>query len=417
MDQFLFIRVLSRALIMLTSICFFYQIVYLVLPLIPKRRRPEGAKLHRYAILIAARNEEKVLPHLLSSIQAQDYPRELITVYVVADNCTDGTAQTARDHGAKVFTRFNRQKIGKGYALNYLLERIAATDGLDDFDCFLVFDADNLLQNDYITQINRTVSDGYEAFCGYRNTKNFGDNWLTAGYGLWYLHESTHLNRSRMRIGSCCAVSGTGFGFTRQLLERMGGWGFFTLTEDLEFNAWCATSGVKIGYCHDAILYDEQPLTFPQSWRQRTRWAQGGIQVSMRYVGAMLRGIFTGGWVSYASFETTTLSLWGFALATLSGALALLLTLLDGGLAGLLRGLMTAFFWSYVSIFAMGSLTLAMEWKRIRATGRQKLCYLFTFPFFMMTFLPITLAAPFQKFHWSPITHTVAITTDSLQRR
>lgn len=271
MTVYTILKGLSLFLVTLTTICYLYQIVYLIVPFFEKRRKHKPVRLHRFAILIAARNEEAVLPHLLESIRNQGYPAELLDTYVVADNCTDRTAEVARAHGAQVFQRFNKQQVGKGYALNFLLQQIDGNVGLDQYDAFLVFDADNLLEPDYVSQINQTCSDGYEAFCGYRNTKNFGGNWLSAGYGIWYLHDSTHLNRSRMMLGTTCAVTGTGFGFTRALLERCGGWHFFTLTEDIEFNTWCATHGVRIGYCHDAILYDEQPESFRQSWRQRTR--------------------------------------------------------------------------------------------------------------------------------------------------
>ena len=118
------LRAASYFLIGLTTVCYFYQIVYLVLPLLKKQKPLKWEKYHRYAILIAARNEEAVLPHLLDSIHAQDYPAELIDIFVVADNCTDRTAEVARHHGAKVFTRFNKEKIGKGYALHFLLEWI-----------------------------------------------------------------------------------------------------------------------------------------------------------------------------------------------------------------------------------------------------------------------------------------------------
>lgn len=275
MNLYTVLRSISAVLMVLTSVCYLYQIVYLILPLIKKQRPHRSEKRHRYAILIAARNEEAVLPHLLDSIRAQDYPAELITTYVVADNCIDRTVEVARAGGARVYARYNRKEVGKGYALNFLLEQIEKNDGLDSYDAFLIFDADNLLLPDYVTQINKICSDGYEAFCGYRNSKNFGTNWISQGYGLWYLHDSCHLNQSRMLIGTTCAVNGTGFGFTRRLLERMGGWKFFTLTEDIEFNTWCATQGVRIGYCRDAVVFDEQPEKFSQSWRQRTRWTHG----------------------------------------------------------------------------------------------------------------------------------------------
>lgn len=417
MDWLAFMRTLSLVLFILTAVCYFYQILYLFLPLVLKRKPLKSGKLHRYAILIAARNEEKVLPLLLDSIRKQDYPQELLSVYVVADNCTDNTARVAQEYGAWVFSRFDSEKIGKGYALDYLLSQIDATDGLDSYDCFLIFDADNLLQSDYVSQINKVRCAGYEAFCGYRNTKNFGSNWISSGYGLWYIHESTHLNRSRMSIGTGCAVSGTGFGFTRQVLKQTGGWKFFTLTEDLEFGAWCASHGIRIGYCHDAVLYDEQPLTFCQSWRQRTRWAQGGIQVSFRYIRQLLKGIFTGGsWITYTCFEITTLSLWGFILGCLCAVVSTVSVGLHSGLSEVLCLLLWGIPTSYISTMIMGALTLAMEWKRIKATRGEKLRSIFTFPFFMMTWLPITLAAPFQKFRWEPIYHTVAVSADSLSK-
>lgn len=409
-----FLEMLSAVLALLTTICFAYQFFYLFLPLLGKRKLTKKPELRRYAVLIAARNEEKVLPHLLDSIREQDYPAELITTFVIADNCTDRTADVAAEHGATVFTRSNKSQVGKGYALNYLLDKIRQNFGWDAFDAFLIFDADNLLSRDYIRQINALPSNGYEAFCGYRNTKNFGANWISSSYALWYLHESTHMNRSRMLLGVGCAVNGTGFGFARSLLERLGGWNFFTLTEDIEFNNWCACNGVKIGYCHEAVLFDEQPLTFRQSWNQRIRWAQGGIQVSFKYVGRILKGLFKGGWSSYSCYELFSLSLWGFGIATLTGCLSVLLSVMYGQGAGLLNAAVFGFGGGYLSMFFMGAWTMMLEYQQVRATQKQKIGALFTFPLFMMTFVLTTVAAMFRKFEWTPIEHTVAISVEEL---
>ena len=219
-----------------------------------------------------------------------------------------------------------------------------------------------------------------------------------------------------MGIGTCCTVSGTGFGFSRDVLRRTGGWKFFTLTEDLEFSAWCATNGVKIGYCHNAVLYDEQPTTFLQSWRQRTRWAQGGIQMSLRYILRLLKGILTGkGWIRYSCFETTTLSLFGFLFSFICMLLNLVYLWLAFGTTVFATSLCIGLPLSYIGTLVIGLLTLLPEWKRIRATAWEKIRGTLTFPFFMMTWLPITLAAPFQKFGWAPIYHTVAISAESLQ--
>ena len=404
---------ISSVLILLTSICYFYQIIYLILPLFPGKFHAPVEKNHRYAILIAARNEEAVLPHLLDSIAAQDYPGAIRT-FVVADNCTDRTAPLAEAHGATVFQRFSKTRIGKGYALNFLLERIDETEGLDNFDAFLIFDADNLLDRSYVRQMNRVVSMGYDAFCGYRNAKNFGDNWLSAGYGLWYLHDSTHCNRSRMALGTPCAVNGTGFGFTRELLNRMGGWNFFTLTEDIEFTTWCATRSVRVGYCHDAVLYDEQPTSLSVSIRQRTRWVQGGLQVSVKYAGDLLRGLFRGGRTAYASFETATLSLWGYGMGALSLGTALAAAFLAGKWLGLFQAIFASLSGAYISFFLIGALTLLTECRRIRCGWKGKLLGLLGFPLFMLSYAPIAVLALFKKFQWQPIEHKAAISAAEL---
>lgn len=396
----------------LLTVCFFYQIVYLFLPIIFRKKPKSNGKQHRFAILIAARNEEAVIPHLLDSIAAQDYPAELVTTYVIADNCTDKTALVSSQHGARVYERFNKKQVGKGYALDYLLDRIDADAGLDSYDAFLVFDADNLLLPNYLTEMNKTVGEGYAAFSGYRNSKNFGDSWVSAGQAMWYLHDSVHLNKSRYILNVGCAVNGTGFGFTRELLREMGGWKFFTLTEDLEFSLWCATRGHKIGYCHDAILYDEQPTTFRQSWKQRTRWSQGGIQIAFRYTGDLFRGWFQGGWASWSSFETTTLSLWGVSLMFLSGVMTLILSLVSTDILTTLQTLLFGLVTSYVSFAGIGLLTLLTEWKRIQATTLQKFLGALSFPLYMITWLPISALAGFRKFQWTPIEHTVAVSAD-----
>lgn len=409
------LNTVSMALLVLLSACFFYQIVYLFVPLIMREREHAPAKQNHYAILIAARNEEAVLPYLLDSIRAQDYPHALVTTYVVADNCTDRTADVAAAKGAIVYRRFDTEHVGKGYALDYLLQRIEAAGALSQYDAFLVFDADNLLQPDYVTNINRVCSDGYDAFCGFRNSKNYAKNWISAGSALWYLHDSTHLNASRMRLGAMCAVTGTGFGFTRQLLQRCGGWKFFTLTEDIEFNSFCAANGVRIGYASGAVVYDEQPETLRQSWRQRERWVQGGVQVSLRYGARLARGLGRKK-TAWACFETLTLGLWGVLLSVISFGVSACYLLLSGGVQGTIPVLAASAAQAYCSLFAMGLLTTVACWKKINATTAQKIGYLFTFPLFLFTYAPIAACALVKKRQWKPIAHSVALPVSAMKQ-
>lgn len=170
-----------------------YQILYIPIALIIRKKAGEAKETNSYAVLICARNEENVISDLISSIKNQTYNQELIKIFVMADNCTDGTAAICRALGAVVYERQSTEKVGKGYALEALLEGIAA-DYPDGFDGYFVFDADNVLDKSYISEMNKVFCSGYDIVTGYRNSKNYGDNMISAGYALSFLREGRFLN-------------------------------------------------------------------------------------------------------------------------------------------------------------------------------------------------------------------------------
>ena len=142
--------------------------------------------------------------------------------------------------------------------------------------------------------MNATFSQGYDVLTSYRNSKNFGSSWVSACYSIWFLRESRFLNYPRMLLRTNCAISGTGFLVSSRIIEENGGWPYFLLTEDIEFSVCCALRGWRIGYCDEAMVYDEQPVSMRQSWRQRMRWSKGFYQVNARYALKLLGGCFTG---------------------------------------------------------------------------------------------------------------------------
>ena len=408
------LNVISRLISLLFVLCYGYQFAYLVIALIFRRRKDRrekaiSLKKNRYAVLVCARNEEEVIGDLVRSIGDQTYPSELTDVYVMADNCTDGTAATAEGAGATVFERHDRCKVGKGYALDALLGKIRETEPAG-YDGYFVFDADNVLAEDYIEQMDRTFSQGYDIVTGYRNSKNYGSNWISAGYGLWFIRESVFLNFPRYLAGSSCTVSGTGFMFSRQVAEEMDGWPYHTLTEDLEFSSDQITRGKKIAFCRDAELFDEQPVDLKQSWNQRMRWCRGFLQVFRLYGGRLLEGIADG---SFSCFDCAMSIMPAFVLSVFSGCIDLAAGI-TGMLAGediavLLTSVASKLTGSYLLMILIGALTLASEWDRIKTGAYRKILYLFAFPLFMLTYVPIAAASLFVKVEWTPIRHSFSV--------
>ncbi|NLT14770.1 MAG: glycosyltransferase family 2 protein [Clostridiales bacterium] len=390
------------------TVFYLYQFVYLLAPMF-KRSKPEltAAGMHRYGVLISARNEETVITQLIGNIHEQNYPGELVTVFVVADNCTDNTAKAARGAGAVVYERFNKQQIGKGYALDFLLTRIKEDYAKDAFDGFFVFDADNLLDENYISEMNKTFSQGHRIITSYRNSKNYDANWISAGYSLWFLRESQFLNHSRMLLGTSCSVSGTGFLVHRDVIEKNGGWKFFLLTEDIEFSVHSIINGERIAFCKKAILYDEQPTDFKQSWRQRLRWAKGFLQVFRKYGGALAKSIFTN--KSFSSYDMLMIILPALFLTLLSvvcNVIAIIIgSMLSYDVFAALSSLIQTSVNGYLLLFTIGLITLISEWKQIHCKPFYKIVYLFSFPIFEFTYIPIALAALFGKVEWKPIIH------------
>lgn len=267
-----------------------YKNVYKITGIFFTRKFKKAKCNHKYAILVAARNEETVIGNLLDSIKQQDYPSELVTVFVVADNCTDNTARIARENGAICYERFDTEHRTKGYALQFLVENIRRDYGIESFEGYFIFDADNLLKGDYITRMNESFDAGQKIVTSYRNTKNFGDNWISASYGLHWLRTIRNEHRARSLFHLATRIQGTGFLFSHELIKN--GWNYVSLTEDRAFCADAVAQGYQISYNNDAEFYDEQPVDIKIAMRQRIRWAKGHLQAFAETGPKLLKHIF-----------------------------------------------------------------------------------------------------------------------------
>lgn len=263
---------------------------YMLIGLFFTRKFKPAKKQHKYAICIPARNEEAVIGNLISSIHKQDYPQELITIFVVADNCTDNTAKAAREQGAICYERFNDAERTKGFALKYLFERIEEDYGTDSFEGYFIFDSDNLLKKDYISRMNDSFDAGEKIITSYRATKNFTESWIASTYALHWLRSIRYFHRARSFLHLATNIQGTGFLFANEIVKD--GWKYTSLTEDRALTADCVVDGYEISYNDAAIFYDEQPVSIKVALRQRLRWSKGHLLAFAESGWGLFRNIF-----------------------------------------------------------------------------------------------------------------------------
>jgi len=241
-----------------------------------KKFKPEK----KFAIIVAAHNEETVIGEMVDSLNKLDYPKELYDIYVISDNSNDNTTIRAKEKGAIVYERKNKEKRGKGYALEWMFDKIFKMKR--KYDAVIVFDADNLASKNFLNEMNKKLCEGYKVVQGYLDSKNPVDSWITGSYSIAFWSTDRMIQLAKTNLGLSAQLGGTGLCIDVEVLKRLG-WGATCLTEDLEFTCKLILNGYKVGWAHDAIVYDEKPLKLKQSWNQRKRWMQGFADVYSRY--------------------------------------------------------------------------------------------------------------------------------------
>ena len=411
------IIIFNAVISILFTLCYAYQFFYLFVGLLKGEQKFKAVREHKFAAVISARNERDVIGQLISSIKSQNYPKDKLDIFVIADNCTDATAQVAREAGAIVYERFNKVQVGKGYALDWLFKIIDRDHKEAGYEGYMIFDADNILDVNYVAEMNKVFDNGYDILTSYRNSKNFDSNWISAAYSLWFLREARYLNNSRMQLGTSCAISGTGFLVGANVIEENGGWIHHLLTEDIEFTCDSVSKGMKIGYASKAVLYDEQPTKFSQSYTQRLRWAKGFYQVFANYGGKLLKGVLKGSFSCLDMFMTVMPAMLLTLLSVLINVVAIPVAIATDApeTAILVQALIQTLVNFYGLFFILGLLTAITEWDQIHCVWYKKVLYLFTFPVFMLSYVPIAIIALFKKVEWKPIKHSVVRTLDEVR--
>ena len=395
----------------IVGIITFYNFIFLIIGFIIKPKKfPETNNYKKYGILIAARNEELVIGQLIDSILNQDYPKDKIEIFVVADNCSDNTYKLAKSKGVKVYERNNLSKQRKGYALDFLLQNINKDYGIKSFDGYIVFDADNLLDKDFVKEINKAFVINKNAVRGYLNTKNFDTNFITSAYSIHFYRSVVAQHRPRQFLKLGTHINGTGILIASHLLKD--GWKYHSLTEDAELTAHLTSKHIKVEICEQAIFFDEQPDKFKFVFRQRVRWEKGRMLVFFKYFFKMFGSIFR--YFSFTSYDLlVSLIPWGL----FSFIRYILVPIIIGVIFGSLGSLdfWHTFFMSFITLYIglyfydvfLATLVVIKERKNIHASLFQKIKGIITYPWFNIISMYIAFYALIHpKVKWKSITHT-----------
>ncbi len=370
-------------------------------------RKPVDYGFHpartKFAILVAARNEELVIGPLINSLLTQDYPADLYDIWVIPNNCADNTARAAASFGARVLECTVPVK-SKGEVLRFAYNRLRGRR----YDAWLVFDADNVVDSRFLAEMNNARLAGAQAAQGYRDSKNPYDTAVSGCSSIYYWMMDRFHNGGKAGMGVSAMIGGTGFMVTQALLDRLGGWRTETISEDLEITAQTILAGERVAYVPKAVTYDEQPLTWEQSFTQRRRWTSGTLQVAQRCLPALNEFQARRPRLTLFDFETTLL-LPAYQLAALAGLLCTALaaalrgqTLLQALVLGL-AGAAGNIAWAAFSATAAAAVVITMEGKWDRRLWKG-LC---TYWLFLLTWLPITAVSFWKKTTvWEEIRHT-----------
>lgn len=273
---------------MLTAVAYFAFLMpatiaclyYVAFTLAARRTRPHNAApgpARTFAVLIPAHNEQEALPATLRSVLALDYPPEMVRVYVIADNCTDLTADVATETGVMCLVRDDKARRGKGFALEFGLNAVSA----DGPDAVLVLDADCTLDPCALRELDATFATGAEA--AQLTVRSANADVGATGYVAAVGDAVDGLVAAgRDRLGFSVPLRGTGMAFSRSVLTRVP-WVTFSTVEDAEYADRLRAAGVRIRLVPGARVLCAAPPQLSELCRQRRRWRSalftGGLAI------------------------------------------------------------------------------------------------------------------------------------------
>lgn len=367
----------------------------------------DNQKVNYFAILIAARNEEKVIGNLIDSLKKQDYPEDKYKIYVIVNNCTDNTEKVAKDKGASIINSSNNIRT-KGNALE---EAFAYLRNNTEIDGYIIFDADNVVNRDFLKNMNTSINRGYGISQGFRDTKNISDSYVSTSFAILYYMQSIFINKVRYNAGMSSFLNGTGIMIKKDIIDEYG-YHPLTVTEDVEYTMVAAIKGMKIGYTEGAIFYDEQVTSFRESLKQRKRWSYGTIDCIKKYGRELLRGGIKGKNSDCIDVLIFELCLFLQVVASFWGIVILVMTIINFEVSHLIIGFATS-----VIMYIIGVVFRIILLKKMKKSIRDNIWGILLFDWFLMSWVIATIEAIFMRnYSWEPTKHERSIAISEMEK-
>lgn len=371
----------------------------------------ENGNINHFAILIPARNEENTIGNLLESLINLNYPKDKYNIYVIPNNCTDNTREIASKYNVNIIDCKVKTKT-KADVLRYAFSELKENEQID---AYIIFDADNVVDQNFLVYMNQSLNNGYKVAQGFRDAKNPNDNWLSSSYTIFYLYQNIFFNHARKTFDLSASINGTGFMIKKNLIDK-DGFSTKTLTEDVEFTGLCALRKEKIDFVEQAITYDEHPVKFKESWKQRKRWTSGILECMKLYSFKLI--------INY--FKTGNLSSLDVALVYLAPIMQILnfinmILLIMLKYAGIeLNNMFSYYYASLITLFLISYLAgIATELFVLKYKGKEIKSLtsgILLFPFFIFTWIPINILCLLKKqTNWEEIKHNRNVKIDEIK--
>lgn len=259
----------------------FYLVLLTLAPVVLRKRKNQPATTYRkFAIVIPAHNEEKVIEGTLRSAFSIAYPREKFDVIVVADNCTDRTAQIALAAGAIVFQRFDPKRGGKGYALNWIIPQILERLPAPGYDACVFVDADSVISENFLEEMNNALESGQRIIQARDLVRDSSNSWRVQLMLIAFLLQNYIRPLGKARLGFSVPLKGNGMCFAADVLRTLR-WDETSLGEDLDMALELIRRGEKIYFNPEPVVYAIMPEDSSSARTQRIRW-EGGRFASIR---------------------------------------------------------------------------------------------------------------------------------------